>query len=134
MPIVYQIDSPNCFIHTRCVGNIALQDARDHLLALQADPICPASLNVLLDLTETVTVPDSDDLRIISDEIGRVQGIRFNACAIYTVDDHLYGMARMFVVFARNRFQAMHVFRTLDNARRWLDSFQISAGPAPLDG
>ncbi len=31
----------------------------------------------------------------------------------------------MFAVFARNRFQAMHVFRTMNNAKKWLDSFQM---------
>ena len=125
MPIVYQIDAAENFIHTRLVGDITIGDSREHLRVLQADPICPASLNVLLDLTETTSVPDSEDLRVISDEIGLVRTIRFNACAIFTTDDHLFGMARMFVVFARNRFQAMHVFRTMSNARKWLDSFKM---------
>lgn len=124
MPIIYQLEPDRYFIHTRCVGNATLEDARAHLLTLQADPACPSSLNVLLDLTETTSVPERDELILISDEIGRVRGIRFNACAIYTTDDHFFGMARMFAVFARNRFQAMHVFRTLNNARKWLDSFQ----------
>ncbi len=53
MPIIYQIDPARYFIHTRCVGDTTLEDARNHLLALQADPECPSSLNVLLDLTET---------------------------------------------------------------------------------
>ena len=61
-------------------------------------------------------------------EIGRVRGIRFNACAIYTTNNHLYGMARMFAALVGNRFAAMHVFRTLDNARKWLDSFPMPVG------
>jgi len=124
MPILYQIDPATHFIHTRCVGDTTLEDARDHLQTLQEDPMCPEWLNVLLDLTETTSVPDSDELRIVSEEIGRVRGIRFNACAIFTMDEHFFGMARMFAVFARNHFQAMHVFRTLDNASKWLDSFE----------
>lgn len=126
MPITYQIEPERHFIHTRCVGDTTLEDARNHLQALQADPICPPSLNVLLDLTETTSVPDRDEFILIGEEIGRVRTIRFNACAIFTTDDHLYGMARMFVVFVGNRFQAMHVFRTMNNAKKWLDSFPLS--------
>jgi hypothetical protein len=126
MPIIYQIDPAKYSIHTRCVGAATLQEARDHLDALQADPACPPSLNVLLDLTETTSVPDIEELQLISEEIGRVHNIRFNACAILTTDDHFYGMARMFAAFSRHRFKAMHVFRTLNNARKWLDSFDAS--------
>ena len=128
MPILYQIEPTRYFIHTRCVGDTTLEDARNHLRDLQADPECPQELNVLLDLTETTGVPESEELRIVSDELGLVRGIRFNACAIYTTNDHFFGMARMFVVFARHRFQAMHVFRTLDNAQKWLESFEMPVG------
>lgn len=125
MPIIYQIDPARYFIHTRCVGDMTLEDAKSHLQELQMDPGCPPILNVLLDLTETTSVPGKEDLILVSNELGRVRGIRFNACAIFTTDDHFFGMARMFAVFAANRFEAMHVFRTLNNARKWLDSFQV---------
>src|SRR5579862_2935502 len=115
MPIIYKIEPERCFIHTRCVGDTTLDDARNHLQALQTDPICPRSLNVLLDLTETTSVPDRDEFLLIGEGIGRVRSIRFNACAIFTTNNHLYGMARMFAVFVGNRFAAMHVFRTMNN-------------------
>ena len=128
MPIIYQIDPARYFIHTRCVGDVTLEDARNFLQTLQADPMCPASLNVLLDLTAAASVPGRDGYILIGGEIGRVRGIRFNACAIYTTNNHLYGMARMFAALVGNRFAAMHVFRTLDNARKWLDSFPMPVG------
>ncbi len=59
MPITYQFGPAENFIHTRCTGDVTLHDARNHLQALQADPACPSSLNVLLDLTGTASVPDS---------------------------------------------------------------------------
>ena len=127
MPVIYKFGPVDNFIYTRCLGDIALDDARNHLQVLQMDPLCPPVLNVLLDLSETTSVPDTDDLRLISEEIGRVRTIQFNACAIFAPDDHFFGMARIFAVFARNRFVAMHVFRTIANAERWLDSFQPPA-------
>jgi hypothetical protein len=97
----------------------------EHLRILRLDPDRPDVANVLLDLSDTVSVPDSDALRALGDELNRLREIlRLNACAVLVMNDHLYGMSRMFLVFAREGFRASHVFRTIDNAERWLDSYR----------
>lgn len=126
MPVTYHIDKLRGRIHTKCSGEATLDEAFEHLNQLQKDPDCPAVLNVLLDLTDTVSVPESEGLRQVSEEMIRIQPrIRFNAFAILVPNDHLFGMSRMFIVFARNTFRAGHVFRTFENADLWLNSFPL---------
>jgi hypothetical protein len=126
MPVTYQLDKTKGAIHTKCFGFVTLEEVLDHFQALQKDPDCPPCLNVLVDLCEITSDPASDDLRTVSDEIGRMLAtIRLNACAVVVSSDHLFGMSRMFTVFARDHFRATHVFRTFHNAEKWLDSFAL---------
>jgi hypothetical protein len=41
--------------------------------------------------------------------------------AIIASQDALFGMARMFEVFAENYFGATRVFRSMDDGTRWLE-------------
>ena len=126
MPVTYQIDKARSLIHTRCHGMVMFEEVMGHFQTLIDDPDCPPRLNVLLDLTESETAPESDQLRAVSAEIGRIQSaVKFNACAVVVSSDLLFGMSRMFVVFARSYFEATHVFRTFDSAEKWLETYRL---------
>jgi len=123
MPVLYKIDKEKGTIHTKCSGTVTLEEVIDHFRVLGEDPDCPGRLDVLLDLTECVTIPESDELRAVGSTIARVRDkIRFDACAIVAPGDPIYGMARMFQVFAEDQFRVTQVFRKLDEGRKWLDS------------
>src|SRR5215813_5845170 len=123
MPVSYQIDQIQGIIRTKCLGNVTLDEVIEHFGALEQDPECPDHLDVLLDLSETTSKPNADQLKAVSNEIGRIRKrVRFDACAIVACQDALFGMARMFEVFAEDRFRATRVFRALDEAEKWLDS------------
>jgi len=121
MPVTYQIDPEKALIRTQCVGDVTLDEVIDHFRQLARDPDCPDRLDVLLDLCEERTIPQSQDLRAVTGAIAGVRGrVQFGACAVVAPRDVLYGMLRMFEVFTEKLFRKTRVFRTLPEAEAWL--------------
>jgi hypothetical protein len=127
MAVTYRIDQVKRRIHTRCIGPVTLDEVRQHFADLAGDPACPERLDVLLDLSETTSLPTSDQLSAVTTEVARVRPrVQFDGCAIIASQDALFGMARMFEVFAENYFGATRVFRTMDEGTRWLELAPIA--------
>jgi hypothetical protein len=121
MPVTYQIDKANRLIHTECTGAVTLAEVVDHFRQLEADPECPPYVDVLLDVTQEVTIPSSDELRTVTLAIARVRRrVQFGFCAIVASTDALFGMMRMFEVFTEDYFRESRAFRTLEEAEAWL--------------
>ena len=122
MSVTYQIDQAKHRIHTRCLGAVTLDEVVQHFADLMRDPDCPARLDVLLDLSEMTSLPTSAKLIGVTTEVARVRPrVEFDGCAIIATQDALFGMARMFEVFAENYFGATRVFRTMDEGISWLE-------------
>jgi len=101
---------------------VSLDEVRQHFVDLMRDPACPERLDVLLDLSEITSLPSSDQLVAVTTEVARVRPrVQFDGCAIIASQDALFGMARMFEVFAENYLGATRVFRTVDEGTRWLE-------------
>jgi len=127
MPVTYEINTTRRLIHTHCVGPVTLEEVLGHFTELIQDPACPDHLDVLLDLTETTSLPTSNQLRAVSSEIARVSPrVQFGRCAIVTSNDAWFGTARMFEVYAVNYFRATDVFRTVNDAVLWLESPNVA--------
>ncbi len=121
MPVTYEIDAANGIVRTRCVGPVTLQEVLGHFRDLTRDPDCPRHLDVLLDLSQETSVPESEEMRIVADEIGRVrERVTFGTCAVVACRDALFGMLRMFQVFTEGLFSESWVFRSLPEAEAWL--------------
>lgn len=119
MPITYVIE--NGSIHTRCFGDVRLFEVVDHFQQLERDPNCSSTLDVFLDLSDMTSLPESGDLRQVAEAIARVQNVvKFGACAIVAPRDALYGMLRMFEVYAEEYFRVTRVFRSESEAEVWL--------------
>jgi hypothetical protein len=122
MPVTYRIEQPRQLIHTRCSGAVVLDEVRQHFATLSQDQDCPARLDVLLDLSEMTTLPESDQLRTVTSDIAHLRPhIQFGICAIVASRPPLYGMARMFGAFAERYFSATGMFRTEAEAVDWLE-------------
>jgi len=123
MPVTYQIDKIKGAIYTKCAGNVTLPEVVDHFKELVRDPDCPARLDVLLDLSETTSIPEALQLRAVSDQIGIIrERVAFGDCAIVTRSEVLYGMLRIFEIFAGKWFRGIRVCRAREDAQTWLDS------------
>lgn len=122
MPVTYRIDRTRQLLHTRCIGEVVFEEVRQHFAALRQDPDCPERLDVLLDLSEMTTLPATDQLRTVTDEIARIRPqVRFGRCAIIASREALFGMARMFEVFAERFFSETRVFRSEAEGTGWLE-------------
>jgi len=123
MPVSYNINAEEKFIHTRCVGNVTLDEVIAHFRTLEHDPACPDSLDVFLDLSEITSLPFTGQISAVAVEISRIKKkVRFNICAVVATRDALFGMLRMFSVVASPYFTAIRVFRVASEAEEWLAS------------
>ena len=121
MPVVYQIDKANRMIHTQCIGPVTIEEVVEHFHILARDRDCPEHADVLLDLSKETTIPTKDNLENVIDEIATVRDtVRFGRCAIVACTDALYGMLRMFQVYAEPYFTETYVFRSISEAEKWL--------------
>jgi hypothetical protein len=121
MPVVYEIDQARAVIRTRCVGDASFEEVIGHFHMLESDPACPPLLDVLLDLSGMTSLPAPEQLREVSSQMGNVsKRVRFGACAIVAPRTVLFGLLRMFEVFAEERFRTSRVFRETGEAEAWL--------------
>ena len=76
-----------------------------------------------LDLTEQTNLPTAQQIQAAASRIGMAKWmIDFRACAVVVNRDALFGMLRMFEVFAHPHFERLRVFRDATAARAWLDN------------
>jgi hypothetical protein len=121
MPVVYEIDQARAIIRTRCVGDVSFNEVIGHFHRLESDPACPPRLDVLLDLSDLTSLPDPGQLREVSSQMGTMnERVRFGACVIVAPRTVLFGLLRMFEVFAEERFRTTRVFREIGEAEAWL--------------
>ena len=121
MPVTYVIDKQRKFIHTRCVGVTTFDEVIGHFDKLSMDPDCPDQLDVLLDLSEMTSIPESEQLRAVSKKIKETKSVvQFGCCAVVAIQEILFGMSRVFEVYTASHFSAVRVFKNIDEARYWL--------------
>ena len=138
MPVTYRIDATEKRIHTTCSGVVTLQEVIDHFQALRQDPVRSGFLDVLLNVTDAEALPDSNQLMNVRATLASIRDqVQFGICAVVAGRDAMFGMMRMFEVFAGQYFQAIRVFREPAEAEKWLVSQRAArdAGrkPAPPD-
>jgi hypothetical protein len=125
MPVTYSIDVTRKLIRTTCSGAVTFAEVQDHFRSLSEDPACSGRLDVLLDLGETKSLPETHQLQSLGLALGMVRRrAQFGDCAIVGRGDALFGMMRMFAVFAEKHFREIQVFRMVAEADRWLMSQQ----------
>jgi hypothetical protein len=119
--MTYRIDTANAMIRTENIGDVTMGEVSSFFQELARDPDCPDHVNVLFDLTKQTWVPRSDDLRMATCKVSNIRGrVQFEACALVACTDVLFGMSRMFQVFAEDVFREVEVFRSVADAEAWL--------------
>lgn len=132
MPIAYAIDGSRGLVWTRCIGPVSPADVEAHFRQLESEPDLPEHLDVLLDLLDITSTPESDQLRDVASIIrGVAPQIHWGACAIVAEKDVIFGMSRMLAAFAEDAFQNVNVFRRCDQAEDWLASVGTTSTATP---
>ena len=126
MPLSYRLDPDEQIITTWGTGELRLHEVLAHFRELAAERTLPERLDVLLDLAEVTTAPSSDHLKEVVGALD-LPRVHWGACAIVATRDLLYGMLRMFEVFAESKFESTRVFRDAEQARSWLRSERTRA-------
>jgi len=121
MPVTYQINHKAGFIETRCTGLVTFDEVMRHFEQLEAESSLTGRLDVLLDLTETTSLPETAQLQEVAQFVKRLKAkLEWGACAIVASRDALFGMSRIFEVFAESLFHRICVFRERKEAQQWL--------------
>ncbi|MGO9087420.1 MAG: hypothetical protein ACLP6G_02885 [Terriglobales bacterium] len=121
MPVTYSIDAPARTIRTTCRGPVKLAEVLDHFRTLQDDPACTGQLDVLLNLSDVESLPQTTQLTNVTAAVSLVRAkVEFRFCAIVANRDAMFGMMRIFEVFAGRYFRAIQVFRGETEAEAWL--------------
>jgi hypothetical protein len=123
MPVTYQLNRASGCIETLCTGAVTLDEVLHHFRELEADASLPDRLDVLLDLGPMTSLPESEQLREVTRAVDRLKArVAWGACAIVARRDALFGMSRMFEIFAEGLFARTRVFREREAAQDWLGS------------
>lgn len=123
MPVTYQIDEARKLIHTVCSRPLTFTEVIEHFRTLRQDPACTGRLDVLLDVSDADTLPESRQFGPVAAELSAVRAkAEFGLCAIIATRDAMFGMMRVFEVAVSPYFRAIRVFRGAVEAREWLDS------------
>jgi hypothetical protein len=121
MAVSYEIDPRTKLVRTTCTGLVTLNEVMGHFQVLESDRRLPDPVNVLLDLREIQIAPETDQVRSIADQMGKMTNtIRWGALAIVAPRDLIFGMSRMLEMRTEHLFVATRVFRELGEAEKWL--------------
>lgn len=128
MPIEYTYDEKRNFLHTSFFGTITDEDLRKHAEAVAADPRIRLGLRELVDLTgiEAISASSASLELIIKIDMAHIDKFAGQRTAIIAPTDLLFGYARMYqtMVDLQNSPMKIRVFRTSEEAKKWLESDQ----------
>jgi len=123
MAVTYKIDSSRKLIYTTCTNPLTSAEVILHFRTLKEDPACTGHLDVLLDLSETDSLPENNQLAAVGAEIADLRAkVQFGRCAIVATRDAMFGMMRVFEVITSQYFRSIRVFRDRKEADVWLAS------------
>jgi len=118
MPCGYIIDLARSLVLSRGWGIVTDRELLAHVRALTIDPRFVRNLHQLADLR------DVTDVEVTAATIRKMASL--NPCgdgsrrAVVVTSDLLFGMARMYQILRDEPTDELEIFRTLDDALRWL--------------
>jgi hypothetical protein len=110
---------PSTFV-VNASGRVTYEETTDVLAQLLADPRLGPNIGILVDAREVTGAPATHELRLVARELRALHAAGVAGLAIVTSSTFVYGVARMFSVFAERSGIDVQVFRTMDEAERWL--------------
>ena len=131
MPYTYEIDAGRQLVACRAWGDLTDDDVRRLYAKLMADPKFHPTFRQLTDLRETT------DLSITPRFVVSLAQERYfapGAKRAYVAEaDFQYGSAKMFAALAEMSGQRVSVFRTMEEAERWLGEPRVRLGSRPAE-
>jgi hypothetical protein len=122
MSIHYFRDQADNWLITTAEGVVTFEDINAHLDLEERS----GDLNrpELIDARNASTSITAEQVRLLAHRAaGMLSRVRLGPSALVTNDDVVFGMARMYSVFAEGAGAVVEVFRDIDAASRWLGHF-----------
>jgi hypothetical protein len=122
MPIHYFRDQADNSLITTAEGAVTFEDINAHLDLEERN----GDLNrpELIDARNASTNITAEQVRHLAHRAAAMLSrVRLGPSALVTNDDVVFGMARMYSVFAEGAGAVVEVFRDIDAATRWLGRF-----------
>ncbi len=93
MPVTYSIDATRRLIHTVCTGHLNFAEVMDHFRQLKVDPACCGRMDVLLDVSNADSLPESNQIGAVGTALGAIRPkVQFEACGIVAAKDAMFGI------------------------------------------
>ena len=105
----------------RASGRVTIDEGLAIIDQLRADSRLCCGVSLIVDGCNVDSAPSATDLRILAGELKPLFDQGLAAVAIFTDRTFVYGVARMFAAFAEAFGENVHVFRTEDEARGWIE-------------
>lgn len=122
MPVIYRFDTN--IVVLEMVGECSMEELRQSILNPINDPQFPTQSCLMTNLTESQSINkrSTEEVRAMAQHIASM-GERFsNRIALVAQSDLPYGLMRMSSVGSEERGVKSAVFRTIEEAGRWLAS------------
>lgn len=121
MPARLSFQEPITFV-VHLQGRVTLQELKKIFDEMLAHPRLRAGARVLVDGRFIGDAPCTDDLRTIARDLRPLVDRGLGPIAIVTSRPAVYGIARMFSVFAEAMRAHVSPFKSLEDARIWLET------------
>jgi len=119
MPISLAFTEPCTFV-LRSSGSVTLAETMWVLEQIRSHPRLRGHVGILSDARQVNGLPTTKELRVFACALRSLHAGGVEAMAIVTSSTFVYGVARMFSVFAEPSGVNVSAFRDLDEAQRWL--------------
>ena len=120
MPLTAHVDPDTGIAHYSAAGHMDRDEVISVISKMYRDPSFQSPWHSMWDLTGAKPSFTADDLRDVAAYVRANRPVDAGRIAIVATEDLVFGMGRMFEVFASDLQAETRVFRELEQARRWL--------------
>src|SRR5690349_15009048 len=121
MPVAVSLAPPDLFV-VRATGDVAFRECKralDGVVAFSADE---GARKILVDARGVISVPTTGELQVIARDMKLLVARGYGPIAFVTDRAFVYGVGRMFAVFAEAFGMKVQAFLSVDEASHWLDA------------
>ena len=126
MPVAFTFSAP-LEIAVVAEGDVTFAEIAVLLDELIDDPRIQPGTGILVDSRKVEGAPSTPELRMIARDLAPLRDRGVNRIAVCADSMFVYGIARMFAVFAELLGIHVAAFRDMDTAKRWLTSSEVAA-------
>jgi hypothetical protein len=123
MPVVVGFAPPDVFV-VRATGDVTYPECQRAIDDILAGPAGsgPGTRKILVDARGVLTAPSTEELYALARDMKVFITRGYGPMAIVTDRAFVYGVARMFAVFAETFGLRVRAFNSVDEASVWLES------------